>query len=142
VRPWLEHDFVGFRTAATSTSSPYDWWLEPIAPDAIEPANLWEAMCIRRFGPIDPGTGGAGGSAAGGHGAGGNGVGGSGGSNAGAPGSTEDDGGCGCRIAGKRGREGALGPGFAALLLAALGLRRARATPRPSVGCREGRTVA
>ncbi|MBW2522796.1 MAG: hypothetical protein JRI23_01410, partial [Deltaproteobacteria bacterium] len=52
-------NFVGFQTAATTASSPYDWWFEDIEPGALQPANLWEAMCERRF-PSSAGGGGAG----------------------------------------------------------------------------------
>ncbi len=44
-------NFVGFQTAATEATSPYDWWLETIAPDDLEPSNIWEAMRARRLGP-------------------------------------------------------------------------------------------
>lgn len=43
-------NFVGFRTAETHTTFPYDWWIELIAPEDLEPANLWEAMVERRLG--------------------------------------------------------------------------------------------
>jgi hypothetical protein len=45
-------NFIGFRTSATTTTSPYDWWLEAIAPEQLEPANIWEAMRERRLGPV------------------------------------------------------------------------------------------
>ncbi|MEM9460338.1 MAG: hypothetical protein AAGF11_39570 [Myxococcota bacterium] len=49
-------NFVGFQTDATELTSPYDWWLETIEPDALEPPNLWEAMVERRLGSDDPDT--------------------------------------------------------------------------------------
>lgn len=48
-------NFVGFRTGATETTSPYDWWFESVAPDELEPSNLWEAMVERRL-PDESGT--------------------------------------------------------------------------------------
>jgi MYXO-CTERM domain-containing protein len=100
-------NFVGFRTAATSVSSPYDWWLEAMAPAAVDPPNLWLAMRDKRLGPSGTGgTGGAAGSGAGGSGAtagSGNASGSAGSGNAGSGGSPADDGsgnvdgGCGCR---------------------------------------------
>lgn len=50
-------NYVGFRTDATEVTSPYDWWFEAIAPEALEPPNLWEAMVERRLG--DPPGGGS-----------------------------------------------------------------------------------
>ncbi len=58
--------FVGFRTAATEVTSPYDWWLENIAPDALEPANLWEAMVQRRLDEEPGGSTGSGSESGGG----------------------------------------------------------------------------
>lgn len=48
-------NYVGFRTDATEVTSPLEWWFEAIEPDALEPANLWEAMVERRLGERDPG---------------------------------------------------------------------------------------
>lgn len=47
-------NFVGFQTAATEVTSPYDWWMENIEPDQLEPPNIWEAMRERRLGPFSP----------------------------------------------------------------------------------------
>jgi hypothetical protein len=99
-------NFVGFRTAATSVTSPYDWWLENIAPAEVDPPNLWLAMRDKRLGPAGTGgTGGGAGSGAGGSGAaagsgnapGSGGAAGGGSGGAPATGEGSDDGGCGCR---------------------------------------------
>lgn len=54
-------NFVGFRTAATEPTSPYDGWLEPVVPAELEPANPRAVMVDRRLGEDEPGgTGGSG----------------------------------------------------------------------------------
>lgn len=108
-------NFVGFRTAATEVTSPYDWWFEGMAPEDLNPPNLWLAQREKRLGPTGsaggsggsagaPGAGGtagasagsdAGGAAAGGSG----GASGSGAAGGGDTGRTSGDSGCGCRVA-------------------------------------------
>ncbi len=126
-------NFVGFRTAETSVSSPYEWWLESIESDDLDPPNLWLAMRDKRLGV--PGTGGSAGGAGSGSGgsagsAGAGNASGSGG-NAGASGSApaasdDSDGGCGCRVSDRRAGD-ATAWMLALLLVAAL---RANATAR------------
>lgn len=43
--------FVGFDTEQAIPPGAREWVLEPVAADEIEPANLWEAMRLRRLGP-------------------------------------------------------------------------------------------
>jgi Pectate lyase superfamily protein len=102
-------NYVGFRGAKTSVTSPYDWWFEQIAPADVDPPNLWLAMRERRLGTApgtggSPGVGGAtgtgGGSSLGGASSAGGGPSGSSGSSAT---SESDEGGCGCRIASSSG---------------------------------------
>ncbi len=140
-------NFVGFRTAATEVSSPYDWWFEGMAPEDLDPPNLWLAQREKRLGPTGSGgAAGSGGSAAGAGGSGAAASGGatsSGGSNTATGGSAgssgaasagassgaapaSDDSGCGCRT-------GSRGSTPAWPLLALLGLvlcRRSRGAER------------
>jgi hypothetical protein len=51
-------NFIGFQTSSTVVTSPYDWWLETIGPDQIEPVNIWQAMRERRLGPLGGDDGG------------------------------------------------------------------------------------
>ncbi len=103
-------NYVGFRTAATSATSPYDWWFEGIAPSDLDPPNLWVAMRKKRLGgAAGSGAGGSSGSGAGGSAAGAGQGGSSSGGAAGSAGSSgsgannagggsEGDSGCGCRV--------------------------------------------
>ncbi len=92
-------NFVGFRTAETAVISPYDWWLESISPEDLDPPNLWLAMRKRRLGG---GAGGSGGGA--GVGPGGASSGGAAGLGSGGSAADDDDSGCGCRVPGRTGR--------------------------------------
>lgn len=130
-------NFVGFRTAATTVTSPYEWHLEAIAPEDVDPPNLWLAMREKRLGPS--GTGGSAGSGTGGSAAGGSGTAGSG-ANAGTGGSgtggssanpdsaSDDESGCGCRTA--PAGNGALALVVLVGLAAGAGLRRRRRARR------------
>ena len=51
-------NYVGFQTTDDPPGSAVEWHVEAIAPDELEPPNLWEAMRARRFGPPpDPDAG-------------------------------------------------------------------------------------
>jgi len=140
-------NYVGFRTAATKVTSPYDWWFEQIAPTDLDPPNLWLAMREKRLGAGgDAGAGGgagaSGGSASGGGPSvgGGAGIGGSGGAGAsgaaGASAAPEGDasGGCSCHSTPSR-RSGSLAWLGLVALLAIERRRRRRARLTNGVAC-------